>query len=220
MSRSLPRVIRVAVVNDYEVVVRGVAAMLEPVPDIDVVELVAGSVSLHPGVDVALYDTFGAPSAGLDTLHDVVVHPDVAAVVAYTSRHSEALVRRFLDAGAMGYVAKSSSAEDLADAIRRVHAGEVVVLDGVDANEGDDGTVGRWPGAQFGLTEREADTLALLVRGLDNKAIADELFVGPDAIKARLKSIYDKIGVGSRVSAAVWAVHHGFEQDRFVVWRS
>lgn len=73
---------------------------------------------------------------------------------------------------------------------------------------------GRWPGHEFGLTEREADTLALLVKGLENDAIAERLFVSPNTVKARLKSIYRKVDAGNRVQAALWAVAHGFEPDQ------
>lgn len=77
---------------------------------------------------------------------------------------------------------------------------------------------GGWPGQEFGLTEREAETLTLLVQGLENEAIAEQLYVSPNTVKARLKSIYRKVDAGNRVQAALWAVAHGFGPDQRVDW--
>lgn len=211
--------IRVAVINDFEVVVRGVAALLDGEPGIDVVELeVEGSVSTP--VDVALYDTFGASRLEKRLLTDVIDHPRIGAVVAYTTRSDPALVDFFLGAGGRGFVTKACSGSELADVIRRVHDGEVVVIGGDVVDDPDDDVPGEWPGRAFGLTEREADTLALVVSGLENDEIADQLYVSVNTVKARLKSIYRKIDVDNRVRAAMWASNHGFEADRQIDWRA
>lgn len=211
--------IAVAVVNDFEVVVRGVAALLDAEPGIDVVEIEAeGPIRSH--VDVALYDTFGATDLEERVLREVIDHPMVGAVVAYTSRYDEALVDFFLGAGGRGFVTKSCSGPELADVIRRVHDGEVIVRTAHTDETAPDDPPGSWPGQGFGLTEREADTLALLAAGLENEDIADRLYVSVNTVKARLKSVYRKIEVDNRVRAATWALKHGFEADRHRDWSS
>lgn len=209
---------RVAVVNDFEVIVRGVAALLADQPDVEVVEL-AVDEPVDVAIDVALFDTFGSDRLQADLLLRVIANPHVAAVAAYTTRADDELRRRVLELGARGYLSKALPGEELADAIRRIAAGEVVVTDRADA---DDGILaqGAWPGQEHGLSEREADTLALLARGMENEEIARQLYVSANTVKARLKSIYRKIEAGNRVQAALWAVRNGFEPDRQVDWSS
>ncbi len=210
--------IRVAVVNDFELVVRGVAALLGAEPGIEVVELeVEGPVTTP--VDVALYDTFGASRLERRLLTDVIDHPRIGAVVAYTSRTDPALVDFFIGAGGRGFVSKACSGAELADVIRRVHDGEVVIRDAELPEDDERDVPGEWPGRSFGLSEREADTLALVAAGLENEDIADQLYVSVNTVKARLKSIYRKIDVDNRVRAAMWASHHGFQADRHTDWK-
>lgn len=211
----MPEPVRVAVVDDFEIVVRGVAALLEHEPRIDVVELTVDE-PLRSDIDVALFDTFGNERLTGGLLRTVVANERVGAVAAYTSRADERLQQWVLQQGVRGYLSKSLGASELADAIVRIAAGEVVVV-APPANDGA-AVKGTWPGQDFGLTEREADTLTLLVKGLENDAIAEQLYVSPNTVKARLKSIYRKIDAGNRVQAALWAVAHGFEPDRHVDW--
>ena len=202
-------------VDDYEVVVRGVAALLQHEPRIDVVELTVDE-PVRSDIDVALFDTFGTDRLTGGLLRRVVANPHVAAVAAYTTRFDPRLEEWVLQQGARGYLTKSLSAPDLADALVRIAAGEIVVVEPRPHDSSD--VEGSWPGQDFGLTEREADTLTLLVKGLENEAIAEQLYVSPNTVKARLKSIYRKIDAGNRVQAALWAVNHGFEPDRQINW--
>ena len=207
--------VRVAVVDDFEVVVRGVAALLEDEPRIEVVELTVDE-PVRSDIDVALFDTFGNERLTGELLRTVVANQHVGAVAAYTTRVDERLREWVLQQGARGYLSKSLGAGELADALVRIAAGEVVVIE-PPPNDGSR-VRGSWPGQDFGLTEREADTLTLLVKGLENDAIAEQLYVSPNTVKARLKSIYRKIDAGNRVQAALWAVAHGFEPDRRINW--
>ena len=202
-------------VDDYEVVVRGVAALLADDPRVEVVELAVNEPVRQP-IDVALFDTFGSAHLTSDLLQVVVANDHVDAVAAYTTRFDQRLRDWVLEQGARGYLPKSLSGAELADAVVRIAAGETVVVEPPTTNAG--AVHGSWPGKDMGLTEREADTLALLVKGLENEAIAEELYVSPNTVKARLKSIYRKIEAGNRVQAALWAVSHGFEPDRHIIW--
>lgn len=215
MASTTNAPLRVAIVDDFDVVVRGVASLLADQDTIEVVEL-AVDEPVTSDIDVALFDTFGNELLTGDLLREVIANEHVGAVAAYTMRFNHRLRTWVMEQGARGYLTKSLPAADLAAALRRIGDGEVVVIeppsdDAAPAN-------GRWPGQEFGLTEREADTLTLLVKGLENEAIAEQLFVSPNTVKARLKSVYRKIDVGNRVQAALWAVAHGFEPDRHVRW--
>ena len=213
--------IRIAVANDYELVVRGVAALLEADPRVDVVALETGRV-VSVDVDIVLFDTFGSGVALGPKIEEILASGHVGRVLVYSSWYDRVAVEQAVGAGAAGFVAKSVTAAELGDAIVRAHAGEVV-LAGVEAIEAaaqvpvaDEGRV--WPGKEFGLTEREANVLALIVQGLENTEVAERLFISVNTVKTRIRGLYRKIGADTRVQAALWAVKHGFDPDNVVIW--
>ncbi len=214
------RTIRIAVANDYELVVRGVSALLEDDDRIDVVALEAGH-HVDVDVDVVLFDSFGSTVALGPKVEEILANPKVDRVLVYSSWFERAAVERVLESGAAGFVAKSVDGEELADAIVRAHRGERVVVgvDGVASADDVPPADGRtWPGAAHGLTEREANVLALIVGGLENTEIAERLFISVNTVKTRIRGLYRKIGVDTRVQAALWGVKHGFDPDNVVIW--
>ena len=208
MTTDTGRRVSVAVSNDYEVVVRGVAAMLSGQPGLEVVDLTVDE-TLSCTVDVVLHDTFGDADTLTETVTRIGATAEVGRVVVFTSIDDDRAVADALGSGAAGFVHKGVDASVLAEAVRRVAAGEQVVL----ARRDDAPPSLRWPGRQFGLTEGEAASLALLLQGLSNAEIADLLYVNVNTVKARLKNVFRKIEVDNRVRAAVWAMRHGFEPD-------
>ncbi len=190
--------IRTALVNDYEVILRGVEAMLRPFRDsIEVVEL---DVARNPDqyVDVALFDPYGHPHLGLDRIRDLADDPHVGAVVVYSWSFVADRVDAARAAGARGVLAKSLTGEDLVDAIRLV----------VDDQEVVSGSFGRavrqpWPGHDFGLTLRESEVAAFLAQGLRNRDIGSALWLSENTVKTHLKSIFQKMSVRSRAEAIV-----------------
>ncbi len=209
----------IAVVNDYEVVVRGVAAMLAPFMDqVRVVELDLNRPPSRP-LDIALFDTFAAPQEGEggDMLAALERSP-ARRLVVYTWRLEPWTVRRALDAGASGYLSKSLTGRELADHLLRIHGGEVVTppLGGGDAAayRTNGATERTWPGRDLGLTERESEVLALAVQGCDNTAIARHLYLSPNSVKTYTRNLYRRIGVTSRTQAVLWGIAHGFAPDR------
>jgi NarL family two-component system response regulator LiaR len=201
--------IRVAVVNDYELVVVGIAGILQRFPDqIDVVELDSGTVP-EAEVDVVLYDSFGqAQGAALDIAS--LVGQTSAKVVVFSWNTQPDLVEQSLAAGADGYISKSVSGDDLVKQIAMVHAGETVVPQDEDV----DGAVGRWPGDEHGLSPREAEVLALICQGLSNDDICNRAFLSINTVKTYVRTLYRKIGVDSRTQAVLWGIDHGFRPDR------
>jgi two-component system, NarL family, response regulator LiaR len=203
--------VRIAIVNDYEIVVAGVASVLAPFSDrVEVVELGAGT-QVRSDVDVVLYDTFGQVQGKRIDLEDLL-HGSGARVAIFSwNQHSE-LVEQALEKGARAYLSKGLSAEELVAAIEKVHAGEVVTAIRHDLEPVPDS--GDWPGRQHGLTQRESEVLALITQGLTNQEIADRAYISINSVKTYIRTAYRKIGVERRSQAVSWGMDHGFRPDR------
>jgi DNA-binding NarL/FixJ family response regulator len=202
--------LRVAVVDDYEIVVAGIAGVLEAFPDrICVVELDSG-MPVHSEVDLVLYDSFGQhQGAALDVR--AVVGESRAKIVIFSWNTQPELVEQSLTAGAAGYVSKSESGEELVGLLERIHAGETLVP---RVDEEGDGAFGHWPGDEHGLAPREAEVLALICQGLSNQQITERAFLSINTVKSYVRTLYQKIGVESRTQAVLWGIDHGFRPDR------
>jgi len=203
--------IRIALVNDYEVVVRGLNSMLRHYPDdFDVVELNANTAVREP-VDIALFDVFAQSTGDGQDVHDLLANPTVRQVVVYAWNVTPAMARRAMDHGVSGYVSKTLPAHDLVHALRAVHAGGKVVS-GSSSKRSVVG--GDWPGREEGLTGREAEVIALITQGLSNSDIASHSSLSINSVKSYIRSAYRKIEVTSRTNAVLWGVEHGFHPDR------
>lgn len=204
--------IRVAVVNDYEIVVAGVAAMLAPHHErVRVVE-VDSRMPVLSDVDLVLYDTFGQVQGDVVDLDDLVQDTD-ARVVIFSWNLQGDLVARAIEHGAAGYLSKGMAATEVADALEAIHAGETVTppsaVDSVDRR-----AAGEWPGQEVGLTVREAEVLALITQGLSNQEIAEQSYLSINSVKTYIRTAYRKIGAIRRSQAVAWGMKHGFEPDR------
>ena len=187
---------RVALVNDYELVLRGVEAMLLPFADrIDIVELDVNENPAHP-VDVALFDTYGHAQLGLDRVVSLANDPHVGKVAVYTWTLTAEQLDAATAAGALGVIAKSTPAEGLVAAIETIAEGDEFVSPGFGPLISQP-----WPGHDFGLTLRESDVAVFLAEGLTNRDIAAALWVSENTVKTHLKAIYRKADVNSRGQA-------------------
>lgn len=205
-------VIKVALVNDYEVVVRGLASMLRSYQEIvDVVELDA-HVPVREPVDIALYDTYAAAPGDREQVRALVRNPRVQHVVVYSWNLNEDLVRATLANGADAYVSKELPAAQLVKALLDVHAGRAHRMVGARGAVSPVG--GDWPGREEGLTQRESEVLALVTQGLSNSAIADRMYLSVNSVKTHVRAMYRRIGVSDRANAVLWGVDHGFRPDR------
>lgn len=201
--------IRCAIVNDYEVIVRGLAQMIDAASsEIAVVELDSGT-SVAESVDIALYDTFAQPPDDGPGVADLLANPLVDKVVVYTwnTRHHQRTSR---ERGIAGFLSKGLTGRELVDALCRIHAGETVGLSPDDASTGR----GDWPGRRQGLAPRESEVIAFITQGLSNREIAAMTGLSPNSIKTYIRSSYRKMGVTSRAHAVLWGIEHGFFPDR------
>ena len=205
--------VTVAVIDDYALVVAGVARLLEPYEQrVEVVEIDANE---HPGhhVDVALYDAFAQGQANHDDVRPLLDDDTIGHVVMYTWNFAPALIDIARRRGIAGYLSKSLAADHLADAIEHIAAGNFVCSTPPTISRTH--PKGDWPGRSLGLSERESEVLALLTQGYDTRRIADTMYLSPNTIKTYFKSLYRKLDVNTRSAAVLWRIDHGFRPDQY-----
>ncbi|GAB2591064.1 helix-turn-helix transcriptional regulator [Microlunatus antarcticus] len=207
----MPNPITIAVVDDYDVVVLGVARMLEQYPErVQVAELSTTQTVDRP-VDIVLYDAFAQPETDAADLQQFLDNPLAGRTVVYTWNFQAQLVEQVQKLGLHGYLSKALPARDLVSSLERIHGGEVVISDPPGRARSATGL--DWPGRGEGLSDRESEILALITQGKSNADVAAITFLSPNTIKSYVRTIYRKIGVGSRTQAVLWGVRHGFSPD-------
>ncbi len=213
------RPILVALVDDYDVVLAGVAQMLDRFRDRVLIAEIDATEALSDHVDIALYDSFAQPESDHHEISTLVASPQARRVVVYTWNFHPDLVDSALSQGAHGYLSKTLSARELVEALEAIHAGEQVVSTPAPRARSAAGL--DWPGRDDGLTDREAEILALITQGKNNAEVAKLTFLSPNTVKSYIRTVYRKIGVSSRTQAVLWGVDHGFTPDHHRIdhWR-
>jgi two-component system, NarL family, response regulator LiaR len=192
-SRQMAEPLRVAVINDFELVVRGLETMLYRFRDrVRVVEL---DVRHNPTqrVDIALFDTYGQTGGGVERVKSLAADRGIGAVVVFCWSLPAGQVETLIASGARGVLSKSITGEALANTLLAIHTGEIVVSPTFSRPQ-----QARWPGSEFGLTTRESEVAALLIDGLANQEIASSLFISEHTVKSHLKAIFNKTASRSR----------------------
>ncbi len=196
--------IRVALVNDYMIVLEGLRALLESSdPDIDVVEL---DIKKGPRrkVDVTLLDTYGEPDTLDERVRSLSTDPSNGAIVVFSFSDQRNAVRQAIDAGAQGFISKAVPREDIIAGLKAAARGERVVSTQRSQHAQIDQAV-RWPGREAGLTERESELLSLLATGMTNRELGAHLYISENTVKTQLRHLYAKLGVRNRAQAAAVA---------------
>jgi DNA-binding NarL/FixJ family response regulator len=216
------RPVRVVLVDDHELVIEGLKAMLARFAGrVRIVGQAGTAEDALPVVtalapDVVLCDVRLRGSSGLDLCRQLVDTAPASRVVLLSVYDDEQYLYQALRAGAAGYLLKRVSGEELTRSLEQVRSGEIVVDPVLAARAAtaaarlDSGEF--WPGARLGLSQRESEVLGLIVAGLSNRAIAQRLIIGDETVKSHTRAIYRKLGVSDRAAAVAAALREGVFQ--------
>jgi len=201
--------IRVLIVDDHAMVRKGLVAFLKNQPEIDLVgeacdgrEAIESCQQNQP--DVILMDLVMPELGGVAATRTIHQRWPHIQVIALTSFQEKELVQDALQAGAIGYLLKNVSGEELAEAIRQAHGGRPTLApEAVQALIQPPSEI---ENLAAGLTRREHEVLALLVKGMSNPEIAGHLFISRATVKVHISSILSKLGVSSRAEAISLAI--------------
>ena len=211
MTSSASQPIRVMLVDDHTMVRRGLATFLKIFDDLELTgEAESGEAAIRLCAevfpDVILMDMVMPEMDGAATTRAIRQRFPHVQVIALTSFKEGDLVKHALEAGAIGYLLKDVSADELAEAIRAAHAGRVTLSP--EAAQALVETANQPPAPGLDLTEREREVLALMVEGLNNTQIAGRLTISPSTVKSHVSNILSKLGVSSRTEAVSLALRN------------
>ena len=207
--------IRVLVVDDHTVLRKGLCSLLTPKYGIEVIgeaedgfEAVEQARILQP--DVILMDLMMPHKTGLDAILEIRRENPEARILVLTSFGEDSKVSAALKAGAMGYLMKDSSLDELVHAIRTVHMGNLQLPQDL-ARKAMVGLYGPDPSPApvEKLTRRELDVLKCIAKGMSNEEIANELTVTVWTVSSHVHNLLDKLNLSSRTQAALYAVEIG-----------
>jgi DNA-binding NarL/FixJ family response regulator len=203
--------IRVFLLDDHELVRRGLRELLDPEPDLEVVgesgsaaEALRRMPAMRP--DVAVLDARLPDGSGIDVCRDIrSKHPEIRALILTSFDDDDALFAAIM-AGAAGYVLKDIHGDDLVDAIRRVHAGQSLLDPAVTGQVLERLRNGKPEDKRLAaLSEQERRVLSLIGEGLTNRQIAEQMFLAEKTVKNYVSSLLSKLGMERRTQAAIFA---------------
>ena len=208
-KKKMTNSIRVMIVDDHNVVRSGLSAFLMVFDDLDLIaEADSGEEAVRLCAehkpDVVLMDLMMPGMDGAEATEAIRSQFPATQVIALTSFREEELVQRALKAGALSYLLKNVSADELADAIRAAYAGRPTLSPEATAALIHAAT--QPPKIDYELTPRELDVLGLMVQGLNNPEIAESLIVSRSTVKFHVSSILSKLGVNGRTEAVALAI--------------
>jgi DNA-binding NarL/FixJ family response regulator len=202
--------IRVLSVDDHPLLRQGIAAIIESQPDMTLVSQAAtGAEAVQKyrefKPDITLMDLRLPDISGIDAMIGIRAEFSDARIVILTTFEGDVEIQRALQAGARGYLLKSTPPDELVQAIRQVHAGKKRVPPEVAAQ------LAEHMGYES-LTAREVEVLQEVAEGNRNKDIAHRLFISEETVKVHIKHIMDKLGANDRTQAISIAVRRGIIQ--------
>ncbi len=211
MKTSPSKPIRVMLVDDHTMVRRGLATFLKVFDDLQLAgEAESGETAIQLCAevlpDVILMDMVMPDIDGATVTRAIRQQFPQVQVIALTSFKEGELIRNALEAGAIGYLLKDVSADELVRAIRAAHSGRATLSP--EAAQALVQTANQPPAPGLDLTEREREVLTLMIEGLNNTQIAGRLTVSSSTIKSHVSNILSKLGVASRTEAVTLALRN------------
>ena len=216
--------VRIVIADDHPIFRDGLRKLLDEEPDLEVVgeaadgaEAVKLARELKP--DILLLDFAMPRHPGLEALRELRDDPFGLRIIVLTASIEKGQIVEAVQLGARGVVLKEAATRLLLKSIRAVMAGELWigrenVHDVVQYLRAADAGVRAAPPKTFGLTPRELEIVATIVAGYTNREIARHLSISEDTVKNHLSSVFDKLGVSSRLELALFAVNHRILGDR------
>ncbi|MCK1241538.1 response regulator transcription factor [Streptococcus uberis] len=208
--------IKVILVDDHEMVRLGLKSFLNMQKDVEVIAEASNGrqgieLTLELKPDVLVMDLVMPELGGVEATLEILKEWPEAKILVLTSYLDNEKIYPVIDAGAKGYMLKTSSAAEILNAIQKVAKGQLAIETEVDKKiKAHD----RKPNLHDELTAREYDILYLLAKGYDNQTIADELFISLKTVKTHVSNILSKLEVDDRTQAVVYAFrHHLVPQD-------
>lgn len=208
--------IKVILVDDHEMVCLGLKSFLNLQPDVEVVGEAGNgldgiNLALELKPDVVVMDLVMPEMSGVEATLKLLEEWKEAKILVLTSYLDNEKIYPVIEAGAKGYMLKTSSAAEILNAIQKVARGDLAIETEVDKKiKAHD----MQPELHEDLTARERDILRLLAKGYDNQTIADELFISLKTVKTHVSNILAKLEVDDRTQAVVYAFkHHLVPQD-------
>ncbi|WP_223700788.1 response regulator transcription factor [Sutcliffiella deserti] len=210
--------IRVVVVDDHEMVRKGLLAYLITEPGLEVVgEGASGKAAIEIArkerPDVILMDLLMEDGTGIDATREIIKFHPSCKIIIITSYYDDEQVFPAIEAGAYSYLLKTARAEDIIQAIEKAIRNEPVIEPKV-ANKMMNRFRSQVKLPHNDLTERELEVLMCLGDGLTNQEIGDELFIGVKTVKTHVSNILSKLAVADRTQAAIYANRHGILKEK------
>jgi len=209
--------IRILIADDHAVVREGLRALIEVQPDLELageasdgVEAALKARELQP--EVILLDLVMPRMGGIEAIAEIVRENPTARILVLTSFAEDDKVFPAIKAGAMGYLLKDSSAQDLLQAIRDVYRGEPAMHPTIARRlmrELQRPPEPHTPRTEEPLSGREVEVLTLVARGLSNQEVADNLFISERTVRTHVGNILDKLHLANRTQAALYALREG-----------